>query len=223
MNRRQMALKSGGPFLLQAILRVQRNAFRRRLPELSFGTLGVKDLTPEQSKALHLEWNKHDRFQTEKLPSAMTDPVEELSDSEKAWIRGRFYHLVNMPLSVMRRWTRDPLVVDGADPRYPQRAKRHLRSLEYMKATTRRDGRGWRPRDYDTARRSIFVVQNLLHPRAIDYPTWTILQNFGHDWTRTFTMMPQRRLPKKLEQQIHAARFTLKNRQTDHDHASLDL
>ena len=225
MNRRSMALKVGGYFLLRAILRSRRNAFRRRLPELPVGALGVKDLTPEQANALHLDWNENDRFQTEDLADVMTAPVEELSDSERAWIRGRFYHFVNMPLTVMTRWTRDPLVADGTDKKFhsPLRAKLHLRNLEHMKAGTRRDGHGWRPRDYDTARRSIFVVQSLLNPRVIDYQTWVILQNFGHDWTRTFTMRPQRRLPITLERQIQDARRALKSRQASPVHASLVL
>ncbi len=225
MNRRSMALKIGGPFLLHAILRARLNAYRRQLPELPVGALGVRDLTPEQARHLHLEWNENDRFQRESLSHAMSAPVEELSDSERAWIRGRFYHFVNMPTSVLRKWTRDPLTASGADRRYgaARIARQHLRSLEYMKATTRRDGHGWRPRDYDTARRSIFVVQHLLHPRIIDFPTWAILQNYGHDWTRTFTMRPQRRLPKKLEWQIAAVRRALKSRQASTDQESLVL
>ena len=221
-----MALKIGGYFLLRAILRAHINAFRRRLSDPMAGNPEVKDLTTEQANAMRLEWSQNDHFQMDQLPRVMTAPVEELTDSERAWIRGRFYDFVNMPLTTLNRWLRDPLVEDGTDKRLYQaglRARQHIRNLSYMKASTRRDGHGWRPRDYDTARRSIFVVQNLLRPRIIDYPTWVLLQNFGHDWTRTFTMRPQRRLPMAVEEQIKAARRALKSRQASPGHASLGL
>lgn len=227
MNRRQMAVKIGGQFLLRAILRAHLNSYRRRLPDHLAGNPVVKDLTPEQTNALRLEWTEADsHFQSDQLPRVMTAPIEELSDSEKAWIRGRFYDFVNMPMTTLSRWLHDPLVEDGVNKKLYHAglvARQHLRNLVFMKASTRRDGHGWRPRDYDTARRSIFVVQNLLRPRIIDYPTWVLLQNFGHDWTRTFTMRPQRRLPMAVEDQIKAARRALKSRQVSPGHASLGL
>lgn len=208
MNRRQMAIRIGGQHLLRAILRSRANKYRRRLPELPVGTLDVQDLTPEDAKALRLEWASNDSFQDEQLPHVMWAEPSELSDSEKAWIRGRFYNFVNMPLTVLRRWKDDVLVQDGTDKKYrsPYRARRNLRSLHFLKASTTPDGSGWRPQDYDTARRSIFVVQNLLHPRLLDYETWALLRNFGHDWVRNFSSRLQRKLPKKVEQQIRAAR-----------------
>lgn len=203
MNRRQMAIRIGGHHLLRAILRSRANRYRRRLPELP-----VQDLTTEDAKALRLEWANHDSFQEEELPHVMWAKPADLSDSEKAWIRGRFYNLVNMPITVLNRWKDDVLVQDGTDKKYrsPYRARRHLRSLHYLKASTTPDGSGWRLQDYDTARRSIFVVQNLLHPRLLDYETWALLRNYGHDWTRNFSSRIQRKLPRKVEQQIRAAR-----------------
>jgi hypothetical protein len=182
-----MAMSIGGPHLLREVIAMQPNRWRLRHLTLA----RVVDHKLDEVLT---------RFQKEPVPEVMSKDASSLTRDEKTHIRTLFYSLVNMPPVALRRWLKDPRMVDGVGQRHFDdiRGRQHLRELIVLKAG-RADDTAWTNRDYDTARKSIFVIQNLFSPRFIDYPTWATLLTYGHDWTRAFGWTFRRSLPRLVQ------------------------
>lgn len=199
-TRRGLAMDIGGPYLLRAVIAMRPNRWR------------LKHLT--LSKVIENRDDQvEDNWQMEVLPEVMTKDAATLTSDEQARIRDLFYSLTNMTVPALSQWARDPRIVDGTGkrPRDIMSTRLHLRELVNILSSTRHDGWGWTPRNYDSARRSIFVIQNLFSPRYVDYQVYVTLKNFGHDWTRAFGRSRKRRLPRLVQLEAQLAKVRLGN------------
>jgi hypothetical protein len=201
MNWRSLALDIGGRFLVRELLRLRRNRFRQMRDLFPLGALLPKaDLTAMDAVNLRLEWEE--QMSDAALPSWLASDPSDLTESERALIRHRFMDAVNLPAPLYRNWLLDPRVRDGAPALiYYRQMREHIRRALYIKATGRLDGMGWLDNHYETARRAIFVISSIRDPRKIDYTSWVILRNFGHDWTRRKNGVLVKKLPPAVLRQ----------------------
>lgn len=209
---RSLALDIGGRFLLRELLRFRRNRFRQLRDVLPLGALRpTADLTPLDVINLRLEWEES--LGDTSLPSWLSVEPRHLSEADKAFIRYRFMAKVNLPSHLYRDWLLDPRVRDGTSSLiYYRRMKEHIRRALYIIQTGNLDGMGWQANHYETARRAVFVIDSLRDPRRVDYLSWVILRNFGHDWTRRYNGVIVKKLPAKVSQQAQRALDAYKKR-----------
>jgi hypothetical protein len=196
-SRRDMAMDIGGRWLLQSMMRQWPGRYRRHRE------------TREQVTDRRVADLDHSDFADTELPEIMTKGAESLSDDEKKVIREAYYDNANMTVPALRRWLYDPRLTDAVNPVkrfWVIRARAHLRSLIYLRAIARFDGHGWGEEQYNVARKSIFVIETLYHPRKIDYETWVVLQTYGRDWARPTRYEPFRRLPPLVQLEAELAR-----------------
>ncbi len=201
-TRRSLAMKLGGRWLLQVFLRGFPTIYKPFYRQ-----------THEQVIQRRLSESEFNEFADEPLSEIMSKPAKDLSKAERMYLREAFYDKANMTVPALRRWLYDPRLNDGVDrarPYWRVQARAHLRALIFLRSTTRKDGAGWIDSDYDTARRSIFVIENLFHPRHVDYQTWAVLQIYGRDWGRPTLYEPGRRLPLFVQMEAEMARLKLR-------------
>ena len=208
---RSLALDIGGRFLLREMLRFRRNQYRQMRDLFPLGALTpVRDLTPIDVINLRLEWEE--TLSDATLPSWLSDAPRQLSEVDRALIRHKFMATTNLPANLYRNWLLDPRVRDGAPALiYYRRAKEQIRRALFIKNTSRLDGTGWLDHHYETARRAVFVVSSIRDPRRVDYTSWVIMRNFGHDWTRRNNGVLVKKLPAKVLKQAQQSLDAYKN------------
>jgi hypothetical protein len=187
VSRQQLAMRIGGRGLLRAILRTNIKRVLLLKTVVNFKPIELKEFQAAQTA-----------YQNEPIPSVLTTDPKQLSVGDRLWLRNRYYQLVNMPASAVRRWYTDPRTVDCTLNRHPYEmllVNRQIRDVLSLQSSGHRNGSGWSNRSYATAQKSIFVIQHLFRTFGIQYFAWVFLQSFGHDWRRSLRGRTLRPLP----------------------------